>query len=87
MKRFAWLALAIVIAFLGATFVDRCSDGASDDCPPTCHVACVDGCAVAPLATAAPVAVALVGVGDHRRELASTPLDRNVPPHFIPPRA
>ncbi len=87
MKRFAWLALAIVIAFLGATFVDRCFDGASDDCPPTCHVACVDGCAMAPLASSTPVAVALVAAGDHQRELASTPLDRSVPPALFPPRA
>jgi hypothetical protein len=86
-KRFTWLVLAIVVAFVGATFVDHCAPGTDDDCPPVCHLACADGCAVAPVEPARPaLAVRTVTVGRHL-ETASTPLELAFPPDLLPPRA
>lgn len=87
MKRIAWLALALVVTFLGATFADGCDDAADADCPPACHFSCVDGCAVAPVA-APPTAIAVavrteVVPAEARRAL----LDLDLPPDPIPPRA
>ena len=75
MKRLAWLALSMVVAFLGATFADRCALGEGDDRPPTCHLACVDGCAAAPAETAAPELTALALMGCRALESASSPLE------------
>jgi hypothetical protein len=86
-KRIAWLALALVVTFLGATLVDRCDDAVDGDCPPACHISCVDGCAVAPVAVApTAITVALVaeeGPAERRDAL----LDLRLPPDPIPPRA
>lgn len=87
MKRFAWLALALVVTFVGATFADGCDDAADGDCPPACHISCVDGCAVAPVATApTAIAVALVAE-DGPAERRGVLLELHLPPDPIPPRA
>lgn len=87
MKRIAWLALALVVTFLGVTLVDRCDEATDGDCPPACHFSCVDGCAVAPVAVAATAtAVTLVAV-DGPDERRGALLDLELPPDPIPPRA
>jgi hypothetical protein len=86
MRRVAWLAFAIVLTFLGATFVDSCPL-AGDDCPPACHIGCLDGCSTAPVEATieAPVSTA---VGQPQiAMLSALPLDFASPPDPIPPRA
>jgi hypothetical protein len=86
-KRITWLALALVVTFLGATLVDRCEDVADGDCPPACHFSCVDGCAVAPVAVA-PTAVAVAVRSEAvPAEAGRALLDLDLPPEPIPPRA
>ena len=48
------LLLCLSTFYLGATSLDQCADGASDDCAPVCHIFCADGCATVP-APKAPV--------------------------------
>jgi hypothetical protein len=86
-KAVAWFVLAMVVTFVGLTFVDRCAEGATDDCPPACHLACFDGCAAATVGSASPVLTQLEPIRARRAELASTPLQFDFPPAFQPPRA
>lgn len=47
-----WVAILILCLasfYLGATSLDQCSDGVSDDCAPICHIFCADGCATVPV--------------------------------------
>lgn len=88
----AWLALAIVVSFVGATFTDGClaesaMDSDAEGCPPGCHIACLDGCAVAPIETAMLVSVAIEARREPRTASASSPLELDFPPELIPPRA
>jgi hypothetical protein len=86
-KRFAWLALALVVTYLGAALADRCDDAAGGDCPPACHFSCVDGCAVAPVAVA-PTAIAVAVRSETvPAEAGRALLDLDLPPDPIPPRA
>jgi hypothetical protein len=87
MRKWSWLALAIVVTFLGATFVDDCPLAGGESCPPACHFACLDGCAVAPLESSIQAPAASLLCQKHRVELASNPLDLALPPELIPPRA
>lgn len=86
-RKWAWLALAIVVTFVGATFIDDCAAQDDADCPPACHFACIDGCTVAPVEAA----VRVPDASETRRmpqvESASSPLECDFPPNLIPPRA
>lgn len=86
-RKWTWLAVAIVVTFVGATFVDDCATEGPADCPPACHFACVDGCAVAPIETAKLSPVADEARSEHQVEAASSPLELDFPPELIPPRA
>ncbi len=87
MRRWAWLAVAIVVTFVGATFVDDCAADGPSECPPACHFACIDGCAVAPIETARLVPSATEVRKEPPVEAASRPLELDFPPKLIPPRA
>lgn len=87
MRKWAWLAVAIVVTFIGATFVDDCAPDGSEPCPPVCHFACLDGCTVAPIEPSILAPVATEACLERRAELASSPLELDFPPELIPPRA
>jgi hypothetical protein len=87
MRRWTWFALAIVLVFTATIVVDRCAEAADEECPPACHFACIDGCAVAPVETAKPPAVPAEATLDRSVELASAPAELDFPPDLIPPRA
>jgi hypothetical protein len=86
-RKWTWLALAIVVTFVGATFVDDCALADGESCPPACHFACIDGCAVAPMASALLVPGATEATQEPPAEATSRPLELDFPPHLIPPRA
>lgn len=86
-KRFAWLALAIVVGFLGSSLDDRCEDASSDGCPPVCHVSCLDGCGVAPVAVESPAVAAVAAAVVELEAFELAPLDLDFPPDLSPPRA
>lgn len=47
-----WVAILILFLasfYLGATSLDQCAEGVTDDCAPVCHIFCVDGCATVPI--------------------------------------
>jgi hypothetical protein len=85
-KRFAWLALAFVVAYTGAAAYDACAECESTRCPPACHIACADGCATAPVESAPPKLVALEPNRVRPAEIAAVPLDLTFPPDLFPPR-
>lgn len=87
MKLVAWLLIALVIAFVGASVADRCAEGESGDCPPACHLACLDGCSLAPVESHPPALVALALVTYRQFDNAFTPLTLDYPPDLFPPRA
>lgn len=87
MRRWTWLALAIVVTFIGVTFVDRCAEAAGEDCPPACHFACLDGCAIAPVEVSELSPVAMEATLDRQVDCASTPVELDFPPDLFPPRA
>jgi len=45
----AILLLCLASVYLGATGVDQCAEGVTDDCAPICHILCADGCATVPV--------------------------------------
>lgn len=45
----AILVLCLASVYLGATGLDQCEEGVSDDCAPICHILCADGCATVPV--------------------------------------
>lgn len=86
MKVVSWLLLALVVAFVGgAAFADPCPDDGA--CPPDCHVACLDGCSLAPVDAPTPAVVALAATREWRLPAAFDPLDLDFPPDLFPPRA
>lgn len=87
MRKWSWLALAIVVTFIGATFVDQCPLPSGEGCPPACHFACLDGCAVAPIESSIQAPAANVLLPERLVELAPSPLELALPPELIPPRA
>ncbi len=86
-RKLAWLAVAIVVTFIGAMFIDDCAADGPADCPPVCHFACVDGCTVAPIESAMLAPVATEAGRKPQKEVASRPLELAFPPELIPPRA
>lgn len=83
----ALLLLSIVLGFLGLAAADPC-DLEDGDCAPLCHAGCVDGCATAPVPTAARSLP-----GDLTASIrpfpapGDAPLSRSVRPLLEPPRA
>lgn len=87
MRKWTWLALAIVVTFVGVAFLDDCALESGATCPPACHFACLDGCAVAPIEPSIQAPVATESSLGRRAELMSSPLELDFPPELIPPRA
>jgi hypothetical protein len=86
-RKWTWLALAIVVAFVGGTFLDDCSLESGESCPPACHFSCLDGCSIGPVEPAIQAPVATQASRLPQVELASSPLELDFPPELIPPRA
>ncbi len=86
-RQFAWLVLAVAVAFIGAPFVDRCVDGVAGDCPPACHLSCADGCGVSLVEPSAPAPAALERTRPRHAEIAAPLLELDFPPERFPPRA
>lgn len=87
MKLVAGFLLVVVLAFVGAAFADQCENEDLGDCPPACHLACVDGCTLAPVEPLVPELVALEPTHESRSESDFSPLDLEFPPDLYPPRA
>lgn len=86
-RKWTWLALAIVVTFVGVTFLDDCALEIGASCPPACHFACLDGCAVAPIEAAVLAPAPSDDCREVRGELTANLLDLDSPPELIPPRA
>jgi len=87
LRSFAWLALAIILGFLGSSFDDRCEDGPGGCCPADCHVSCLDGCSVVPVGVGGPVLAAVELGVELPRAAGASPLELDFPPDLTPPRA
>lgn len=86
-KWIAVLLLLLAAASVAASVVDTCPEGEGGDCPPMCHLACIDGCAVVPLEVRPPVLKPLGATPERRLEAAFTPLELDFPPEIFPPKA
>lgn len=89
MKRwFAILLLCLASFYLGATSLDQCAEGVSDDCAPVCHIFCADGCATVPVPdTPAPPAPDVLPRPRYEAERAEHLVELTIEPEKAPPRA
>lgn len=86
-RRFpALLLLALIATFLGLAAWDGCEAG-EEECPPTCHLACVDGCGVVTPAKVPDQRIVLVALEALVPDNAAVPSLAAPRPELSPPRA
>jgi hypothetical protein len=86
MPRTAALVLLLLLGFLAIGPVDPCGADEVDSCPPVCHLACADGCALTQAGPAAPQLAPLEACGLASTAYPPQPLDSVRPPDLLPPR-
>ncbi|MDX1998241.1 MAG: hypothetical protein SF066_11025 [Thermoanaerobaculia bacterium] len=87
MKWSVIVLLVLAAAFVGSSVVDACPDSEGGDCPPACHLACIDGCTVVPLEISLPALMPLGPTPERHLETAFALLDLDFPPETFPPKA
>ncbi|MDX1998469.1 MAG: hypothetical protein SF066_12190 [Thermoanaerobaculia bacterium] len=84
-----WIAVFLLLLAslaVGTSVVDACPEDEGGDCPPMCHLACLDGCTVVPLEVGPPVLKPLGLTPERRLNAAFTPLELAFPPEIFPPK-